>query len=996
MQLNACIPHTPLRDADRQTTQTTLISSFAAVFVDMRNRISIFNTLSSILAQFSAASSSGIGDYIAAGLRKDASSTTIRPSNSVLTSTSFTAYRNTTNSSDHAASISSTPSSSRTSNSPYSIETALSTSSFTPAISANTSMLDSTSVQILTTSNSSIHHFMNLAVPSLGAHNLTHSNSSRNASLDDSCWNSWSSHWSLLDPIKTTYVTTAVSTDIQPVTSHSSTAFWYVTVVQLTTITEFDGAHAIATSAFTDTETYSFPSKTTLAINTVTETITTSVSAPTKGITQPPCALPSFVPECQSSWDSYESWNWQLASGLVMPECVPRTIGTIQPNQTCVGTWLKYWWDEGMSKSSVGPAPSCTQATITGEYCSKEISRFLLSNSLARISRTLAGWTVTTMSDNSTATVWQSDRSFAPGCTMGCQKCRITGSSVELFWWPPQTAADDGLPVTAVGFGTTFTSPTVYISFNTLFASDSCSGVGKTYSSTILAIPNSKDISSLWGMSLVNGLQSTAAFNYTDLLHTDPVPTSIFNRQPRCVSSWWWQSTLAGPIDEYDCNRDYPWRPILALPRQVQDIDPEWANCVGGIEGVYDPPVALTSARSAIKPTLPHGISSTTEPAAPKSTHEPLPVQTHTSHFTFDPITTPDLPKQKLAPSTSPQDGHAKSTPTAQPPAQSPEQLPQESPTAAPQDPGAPQSDHHSGDSSHAADPPSVPKPVSKAVISVGGVQVTAIVQQSSGPIEIAQHTLTHGEVATIHDQVVSVGISGIVVNGQTAAFDRVAAQPTESEADPKPFMDINAVLHLGSESITARPLPTGGIEIGGQALTPGGAVTVDGHTISAGLRGFIIDGGSTLAFNAPHTAGDDFPRPEAKVTLGSEVITAAPLPSGEVLVNGHTRSLWQVTNIGGHNITAVRNGIAVDGKTAKFSEAQYGRQKASSTAKAQSTHRANRTSSTSSVVKQSSTSSLDAAAAAPTNSNASNRILTGSGAGWLLAILAITLVVYA
>ncbi|KAF7193255.1 hypothetical protein HII31_05481 [Pseudocercospora fuligena] len=975
----------------------------------MRNRITLFSTLSSFLAQLSAASSSsGIGDYIAAGLRKDASSTIVTSSNTVSTSTgkssstSFAAYRNTTTntlstySSDDAALISSTSSSSRTSNSHYPMDATLSTSSFAPATSANSSIFNSSTVPTSTTANSSIHHFMNLAVPSVAAHNLTHSNSSRNASLDDSCWNSWSSHWSLLDPIKTTYVTTAVSTDIQPVTSDSSTAFWYVTVVQLTTITQFDGAHAIATSAFTDTETYSFPSTTTVAINTVTETITTSVSAPTEGITQPPCALPSFVPECQSSWDSYESWNWQLASGLVQPECVPRTIGTIKPNQTCVGEWLKYWWDQGTSKSSVGPAPSCTQATVTGEYCSKEISRFLLSNSLARISRTLAGWTVTTMSDNSTATVWPPDRSFAPGCTMGCQQCRITGSSVELFWWPPQTAADDGLPVTAVGFGTTFTSPTVYISFDTLFASDSCSAVGKTYSSTILAIPNSKDISSLWGMSLVNGLQSTAAFNYTDLLHTDPVPTSIFNRQPRCVSSWWWQSTLAGPIDEYDCNRDYPWRPILALPREVQDIDPEWANCVGGIEGVYDPPIALTSAQSAIKPTLPHAISSTTEPAAPKSTHEPLPVQTHTPKFTFDPTTTPDPPKQKLTPSTSPQDVHAKPTPSAQPPAQDTEQSPQESPAAAPQDPGAPQSDHHPGDSSHAADPASAPKPVSKAVISVGDVQVTAIVQHSSGPIEIAQHTLTHGEVATIHDQVVSVGRSGIVVNGQTAAFNRVAAQPTEAEVSPKPFMDINAVLHLGSESITARPLPTRGIEIGGKTLNSGGAVTVEGHTISAGPKGFIIDGGSTLAFNAHHTAGDGFHRPEAKVTLGSDVITAAPLPSSEMLVNGHTLSLWQVINIGGHNITAVRNGIAVDGKTTKFSEAQYGRQKASSTVKAQSTHRANKTSSTSSIAKQSSSPSLDAAAAAATNSNASNRILTGSGAGWLLAILAITLVVYA
>ncbi|EME77591.1 uncharacterized protein MYCFIDRAFT_179109 [Pseudocercospora fijiensis CIRAD86] len=285
---------------------------FAAVFVGMRNRITIFSTLSSFLAQYSAASSSsGVGDYIAAGLRKDASSTTIASSNSVLTSSSpsFAASRNTTTNtlfinSDHAALISSTSSSGGMSNSHHSMDVTTSTGSFAPVTSANSSIFHSSTGSTSTSANSSIHHFMNLAAPSVSAHNLTHSNSSRNASLDDSCWNSWSSHWNLLNPIKTTYVTTAVSTDIQPVTSDSSTAFWYVTVVQLTTVTQFDGAHAIATSAFTDTETYSFPSTTTIGISTVTETITTSVSAPTEGITAPPCALPSFVPHSHPAWSS--------------------------------------------------------------------------------------------------------------------------------------------------------------------------------------------------------------------------------------------------------------------------------------------------------------------------------------------------------------------------------------------------------------------------------------------------------------------------------------------------------------------------------------------------------------------------------------------------------------------------------------------------------------------------------------------------------------------
>ncbi|EME77592.1 uncharacterized protein MYCFIDRAFT_179110 [Pseudocercospora fijiensis CIRAD86] len=593
--------------------------------------------------------------------------------------------------------------------------------------------------------------------------------------------------------------------------------------------------------------------------------------------------------DLQSSWTfNLETNDDHLPEGDVFEELVCG-LHTLNSNQ-------------GTSKSRVGPAPSCTQATVTGEYCSKEISRFLLSNSLARISRTFAGWTVTTLSDNSTATVWPPDRSFAPGCTMGCQQCRITGSSVELFWWPPQTAADDGLPVTAVGFGTTFTSPTVYISFDTLFASDSCSGVGKTYSSTILAIPNSRDISSLWGMSLVNGLQSTAAFNYTDLLHTDPVPTSIFNRQPRCVSSWWWQSTIAGPIDEYDCARDYPWRPILALPREVQAIDPEWANCVGGIEGVYDPPIALTSAQSAFKPTLPHEIPpSTTESAAPKSAHESPPVQTNPPKFTFDPITTADPPRQKT---------HAKPQ-NSEPPPQH-------------QDPDTPQSHHHPSDSSPSS-------PISKTLLSLNDINPTA---PHLHPSEIAEQPPTQSQTTTSQPPVPE---SAIVVNAHTARF------ASQVSPEPLPLIEI----HLGSEILTAKPRGPG---------TPGGAVTVEGYTIRAG-RGS---------------------RTQAKLTLGSQVLTAAPLPSDEVLVNGHTLSLGQGIEVFGQGFTAVREG---DGKTATFEvqEVWDGRQKGSET------HRENVIATSS--MKVSSTHSVDAAT---TNSNGSSRNWKGgSSVGWMMAVLA-------
>jgi hypothetical protein len=61
----------------------------------------------------------------------------------------------------------------------------------------------------------------------------------------------------------------------------------------------------------------------------------------------------------------------------------------------------------------------------------------------------------------------------------------------------------------------------------------------------------------------------------------------------------------------------------LAIPVEVRHIDPHWADCVGGINGVYDPPIALTPAGAIVKPTLPGKVPDTTLEAVPASTAKP-------------------------------------------------------------------------------------------------------------------------------------------------------------------------------------------------------------------------------------------------------------------------------------------------------------------------------------------------------------------------------------
>jgi hypothetical protein len=133
----------------------------------------------------------------------------------------------------------------------------------------------------------------------------------------------------------------------------------------------------------------------------------------------------------------------------------------------------------------------------------------------------------------------------------------------------------------------------VYISFDKLWAKDSCRNIGGTYENTIVAITKTEDMSSLWGMAdLRRGQPMSASFNFSDLYH-EPTPDEIYDRQPRC-----WRSTLAAkggryrpiPANFTGCARTEPYEPIIKIPMEVRALDSAWGDCNGGIEGVYDPP----------------------------------------------------------------------------------------------------------------------------------------------------------------------------------------------------------------------------------------------------------------------------------------------------------------------------------------------------------------------------------------------------------------------
>lgn len=217
-------------------------------------------------------------------------------------------------------------------------------------------------------------------------------------------------------------------------------------------------------------------------------------------------------------------------------------------------------------------------------------------------------------------------RCYVPGLSnKACGECTLHGDSVQLLFFPLSTKTSKDMCATAPassvicpygptyanndtmhGFATqpclyintghptttdsgpstvinstTFYSNRAYISYNTLYATNSCGRVGGTYSDGVVTVASS-DIYSVSGYHF----QMTHAaypFNYADLI--PPVPASAYLCQADCDSS-------GSPLADGDvlngvfggglgfCNTiiDEKYRPRLAVPPQMRAIDPAFES----------------------------------------------------------------------------------------------------------------------------------------------------------------------------------------------------------------------------------------------------------------------------------------------------------------------------------------------------------------------------------------------------------------------------------
>lgn len=274
--------------------------------------------------------------------------------------------------------------------------------------------------------------------------------------------------------------------------------------------------------------------------------------------------------------------------------------------------------------------------------------------------------------------------SFPPVCgsptvpattsSVGEAACAENVASVQFLYWPVETASGcdlcsletcstmtmeptiSGKPNTAVFWGSTLTSPTVYLALMGTFMYTSAS-VTTSYDSNFILPQSSAEVSSYCGQ--IGGGLVAQSVNYADFNY--PVPAAAYRCQPSCFISSATQaitSTETYTFGNYTVDGTYTppstttwdvisynsyatenqcstiWNnfaPVLSIPSAFTSLSPavvlpSGVTCpfIFDSDGVFfDPPYALTKGGEAASATLPAGITAANT-AIPTTTAAPV------------------------------------------------------------------------------------------------------------------------------------------------------------------------------------------------------------------------------------------------------------------------------------------------------------------------------------------------------------------------------------
>lgn len=331
------------------------------------------------------------------------------------------------------------------------------------------------------------------------------------------------------------------------------------------------------------------------------------------------------------------------------------------------------------------------------------------------------------------------------GC---CNYCKIEVPTVRIIFWEARTTDKNAsytagnftatrrqLPVsTLVEDGFTFTSPSVYIAYSGIHASQSCvarigeqtyNEVGGTHDVTRAYAPES--ISSVICVNSI-AVGGTAApiswepINYSDL--ANPIPLSeSYSRLDRCFTD----------RKDNEVWGDWMKNPFISLPSDVSEFDPLWTTCAGVKIGAMDPPRGLVPAsgwEDAPPPPDPTpDIGSGADPVQPMpGAPVPAPVPAQTS----PPKSDPPMPDPPVNP---PKDDPPKvDPPQAGPPKTNPPKA--DTPKHNPLKAIPPEHNPSKGDSAfHSSNPVKIPKdPENEGTVADPGYQEPSPGHPAPGP----------------------------------------------------------------------------------------------------------------------------------------------------------------------------------------------------------------------------------------------------------------------
>lgn len=257
--------------------------------------------------------------------------------------------------------------------------------------------------------------------------NVHTTTNSTNATSTIDCWDSWLDYWSASSANRVTYTTssyaprTVTNTELHRANTYfdtSSWESWVYTATDTALSTIYSDGYPVSVHKSYDTRTWSNVGWTTYTTwkslsdyhTTFTETwsfydyITTTRSP--SALPTPSCELPTTVSDCNKQWSSYiYSSGWK-------------------------------YWDELYTDipGSFPGTPDCTQARVTGDWCTSMMGYYFARETMYGQADDV-GWKTT-----DGTRYFPASKSLAPGCSLGCQACSITGESVQLLYWPPSTA----------------------------------------------------------------------------------------------------------------------------------------------------------------------------------------------------------------------------------------------------------------------------------------------------------------------------------------------------------------------------------------------------------------------------------------------------------------------------------------------------------------------------------------------------------------------------